>query len=208
VRYTNERFADGPDTREARLDAALLQTFCSAVVENGPLTTNLSHTLQITEYLPLGEPSTECLFAGKGETPESSSHSPNHRFVIALHSPDGILQTGLRVGPPEKRAAKLPFKLHHDTFSESVLGAIHAELRGFSALFRERWQSFSAAETCWRSKVDSNSKYILKLRAKTLCVSHLRAFHQTGERNWAGPCDRVVRFLWRFNGEGLAIAWR
>jgi hypothetical protein len=28
--------------------------------------------------------------------------SPHHRFVIALHSPDGIAETGLRVRPPEK----------------------------------------------------------------------------------------------------------
>jgi hypothetical protein len=27
-----------------------------------------------------------------------------HRFVIALHSPDGVVETGLRVCPPEKSA--------------------------------------------------------------------------------------------------------
>jgi hypothetical protein len=39
----------------------------------------------------------------------SSSHSPNHRFVIALHSPDGDLQTGLPVSLPERAAAELAF---------------------------------------------------------------------------------------------------
>ena len=31
----------------------------------------------------------------------------NHRFVIALHSPSGVVETGLRVSLPEKKAAKL-----------------------------------------------------------------------------------------------------
>src|SRR5467141_1938952 len=30
--------------------------------------------------------------------------SPHHRFVIALHSPGGVAETGLRVCPPEKNA--------------------------------------------------------------------------------------------------------
>jgi hypothetical protein len=33
--------------------------------------------------------------------------SPDHRFVIALHSPHGVFETGLPICPPEKRAAKL-----------------------------------------------------------------------------------------------------
>jgi hypothetical protein len=28
--------------------------------------------------------------------------SPHRRFVIALHSPDRVTETGLRVSPPEK----------------------------------------------------------------------------------------------------------
>ena len=40
---------------------------------------------------------------------EVKSHSPNDRFVIALHSRDGNFQTGLPVCRPEKRAAKLAF---------------------------------------------------------------------------------------------------
>src|SRR5258708_33312232 len=36
-----------------------------------------------------------------------ASLSPHHRFVIALHSPGGVAETGLRVCPPEKNAGKL-----------------------------------------------------------------------------------------------------
>ena len=90
---------------------------------------------------------------------KSSLHSPNDRFVIALHSPDGNLQTGLPVGPPEKRAAELAFWVQQDTFSESGLSAKYAELRGFSAIFRGKPQSFSAVETVWRREGDSNPRY-------------------------------------------------
>ena len=50
---------------------------------------------------------------------KSSLHSPNDRFVIASHSPDGNLQTGPPGRPPEKRAAELAFWVQQDTFSES-----------------------------------------------------------------------------------------
>ena len=70
--------------------------------------------------------------------------------MIALHSLDGNLQTGPPLSPPEKRAAKLAFWLQQDTLSESGLSAKHAELRGFSAIFRGKPQGFSAVETCWR----------------------------------------------------------
>jgi len=43
--------------------------------------------------------------------------SPRHRFVIALHSPDGVFETGLLVCPPEKKAAKLAGSNEQDTFS-------------------------------------------------------------------------------------------
>ena len=33
---------------------------------------------------------------------KSKAVSPNHRFVIALRSPDGVFETGLRMCPPEK----------------------------------------------------------------------------------------------------------
>jgi len=46
--------------------------------------------------------------------------SPNHRLVIALGSPHGVLETGLPMGPSEKRAAKLECGAEWDTFSSPV----------------------------------------------------------------------------------------
>src|ERR1035441_746730 len=43
--------------------------------------------------------------------------SPHDRFVIALHSPDRVVETGLLVCPPEKKAAKLASSNEQDTFS-------------------------------------------------------------------------------------------
>jgi hypothetical protein len=48
--------------------------------------------------------------------------SPHHRLVIALHSPDGVGETGLRVCPAEKNTAKLGCGVKQDTFSGPVSG--------------------------------------------------------------------------------------
>jgi hypothetical protein len=40
------------------------------------------------------------------ERAKVKSLSPHHRFVIALHSPDGVVETGLLISPPEKKPAK------------------------------------------------------------------------------------------------------
>jgi hypothetical protein len=48
---------------------------------------------------------------------EVKSLSPHHRFLVALHSPNGVLETGLRVCPSEKKVAKLAYNLQGDTFS-------------------------------------------------------------------------------------------
>ncbi len=38
---------------------------------------------------------------------KSQAAFPHHRFVIAMHSSAGVVETGLRVCPPEKKAQKL-----------------------------------------------------------------------------------------------------
>jgi len=53
-------------------------------------------------------------------TSNLKSLSPNHRFVIALHSLDGVVESGLRVCPPEKKAVKLGCAVQRDTFSGPV----------------------------------------------------------------------------------------
>jgi hypothetical protein len=64
--------------------------------------------------------------------PENSSRSPKAGegrvsvadigplFVIALHSPDGVTETGLCVCRPEKNARKPGCGVRRDTFSSAV----------------------------------------------------------------------------------------
>ena len=51
---------------------------------------------------------------------KAKAPSPNYRFVIALHSPEGVAETGLCVWPPEKNARKLARWVRRDTFSGAV----------------------------------------------------------------------------------------
>jgi hypothetical protein len=60
---------------------------------------------------------------GKTEFPnpeEVKALSPRHRLTIALHSPEGIAETGLHMCPPEKSVGKLDLGFERDTFSCAV----------------------------------------------------------------------------------------
>jgi|CZKH01.1.fsa_nt_gi hypothetical protein len=46
--------------------------------------------------------------------------SPPHRFVIALRSPDVVVETGLPMGPSEKRATNLACGVTPNTLSGPV----------------------------------------------------------------------------------------
>ena len=90
---------------------------------------------------------------------KSSWHSPNHRCVIALHSPGANRETGPTVSPSEKRAAELAFRVQSGIFSESGFSPRHAKLRPIRRISATDLQSFSALETCWRRERDSNPRY-------------------------------------------------
>jgi hypothetical protein len=46
--------------------------------------------------------------------------SPNHRFVIAFHSPGGVDETGLPQCPSEKNPRKLAREIQSDIFSGPI----------------------------------------------------------------------------------------
>jgi hypothetical protein len=81
---------------------------------------------------------------------ESRPLSPHHRFVIAMHSPDGIVETELLRCLPEKMAAKLACGIEQDTLSGPVASVKLAELRRFRAIFSAMRANFSAVQTAWR----------------------------------------------------------
>jgi hypothetical protein len=82
-----------------------------------------------------------------------------HRFVIASHSPDGVVETGLRVCPPEKKRMKACERSKAGHFLRCCFRTEVEELRRFSAIFRARRLDFSALQTVWRSERNSNSRY-------------------------------------------------
>jgi hypothetical protein len=87
---------------------------------------------------------------------QSRTASPNHRFVIALHSPEEVFETGLVGCPPEKSAAKCTGAIEHATFSVPPLIGKVEELRLFRAISRAIRTDFSALRTAWRRGRDSN----------------------------------------------------
>ena len=79
-------------------------------------------------FSPSNEKALECTVTGNNpywshpvpNAYEVKALSPHHRFVIALHSPGGVAETGLRVCPPEKNARKSAADVRRATFSGTV----------------------------------------------------------------------------------------
>jgi hypothetical protein len=61
--------------------------------------------------------------------------SPHHRFVIAMHSPDGVLESGLLGCLPEKKVAKACLQDWAGHFLRSALRERFAQLRPIRAIF-------------------------------------------------------------------------
>src|SRR3981081_4476906 len=59
--------------------------------------------------------------------------APHHRFLIAMHSPNGVVKTGLRVCPPEKEARKLREELR----TRFSLVRFERKNRGIAAISRD-----------------------------------------------------------------------
>ena len=76
--------------------------------------------------------------------------SPRHQFVIALHSPDGVVETGLLGCHREKMPAKLACSIVQRSFSGPGWKQELKELRRFRAILRTMRQDFSALQTVWR----------------------------------------------------------
>ena len=82
------------------------------------------------------------------------SLSPNHRIVIALYSPGGVVETGLPMCPPEKRARKLACGGSVGQFLQSGLTAKLAELRRrFLAIFGAMQPNFLCIPDCVAERV-------------------------------------------------------
>ena len=81
------------------------------------------------------------------------------RFVIADHSPERVLETGLLVRAPEKNTCNESEIALASFSSGPVCIANVAKIRPFSLIPTATEQNFSAVETTWRREVDSNPRY-------------------------------------------------
>src|ERR1017187_1906847 len=98
--------------------------------------------------------------------------SPHDRFVIALHSPDRVVETGLLGCPPEKKAAKLAGSNEQDTFSGPVCAR---ELRNCGDFL-----GFS--EECSRVSLQS------RLRGGARGIRTLGTVSETSKSLYRGSC--------------------
>ena len=85
--------------------------------------------------------------------------SPDHRFLIAMHSPDAVVKTGLPVRRPEKVIVRALNGVLDDTFSGPVREWKRAKLRRFHAISKVIQADFSAVQTAWRRGRHSNPRY-------------------------------------------------
>jgi hypothetical protein len=72
-----------------------------------------------------------------------NSSWPNRRLVIALHSPNPLLETGLRVCPPEKRRDSDALQCRVVRSLQSGLSRKNREMRARFADFGERESGIS-----------------------------------------------------------------
>jgi hypothetical protein len=84
---------------------------------------------------------------------------PNPRLVIALHSPNALLETGLRVCPPEKSQDRSPFATEQSVLCSPVCLPIIAKYGHYSRISAPSEGNFSAVQTAWRRERDSNPRY-------------------------------------------------
>jgi len=68
---------------------------------------------------------------------EVKALSPHYRLMIALHSPEGIVETGLLVCPPERRVGKLARGDSTGHFSGAVSNQNVRICADFSQFWRE-----------------------------------------------------------------------
>jgi hypothetical protein len=79
--------------------------------------------------------------------------------MIALHSPNALLQTGLRMCLLEKSQDSTAFDAEQCVLCGPVCLGIIAEYGHFSRISQQKAWIFSAVETAWRREWDSNPRY-------------------------------------------------
>jgi hypothetical protein len=84
---------------------------------------------------------------------------PNPQLLIALHSPNAPLETGLCMCLPEISQDNTAFDAEQSVLRSPVCLRIIAKYGHCSRISAHIQQSFSALQTAWRRERDSNPRY-------------------------------------------------
>ena len=88
-----------------------------------------------------------------------NSLESNLWLVIAFHSPNALLETGLRMCPPEKGRDSDRLRRRAVRSLRSDLFRDYRETRATLRISEAEEPTFSAAQTAWRRERDSNPRY-------------------------------------------------
>ena len=83
----------------------------------------------------------------------------NPRLLIALHSPNALLETGLRLWPSEKSRDHEAINPKQSVLRSPVCQQIIVKYGHLSRISRVGEPTFSAVQTAWRREMDSNPRY-------------------------------------------------
>jgi hypothetical protein len=100
-----------------------------------------------------------------------NSLRPNPRLLIALHSPNALPQTGLRMCLPEKSRTLTAFGAEQSVLCSPVCLGIIAKYGHFLRISEEVGPTFSAVQTTWRRERDSNPRYSFAALSLDISVS-------------------------------------
>ncbi len=98
---------------------------------------------------------------------------PNPRFLIALHSPKVLLETGLWMCLPEKSRDSGPIGAEQSVLCSPLYREMIAKYGHYSRISVQSERNFSAVQTAWRSGKDSNPRY----RSETCKSRRVRKLH-------------------------------
>jgi hypothetical protein len=88
----------------------------------------------------------------EGQPTKVNSLWPNPQLLIALHSPNALLETGLRIRLPEKSQDNTAFDAEQSfLYCPVCLGTI-AKYGHYSRISAQSEWNFSEVQTTWRSK--------------------------------------------------------
>ena len=110
--------------------------------------------------------------------------------MIALHSPNALLETGLRMCLPEKSRDRTASDAEQSVLRSPVCLGIIAKYRHYLRISAQSERNFSAVQTAWRSGKDSNPRY----RSETCKSRRLRKLRGINQlKNSPGDCLLPIR---------------